>query len=249
MKQILTKTGAVAFWLLLWQLGAVLANRNLLLPIPTPIDTVTALVHLAGEGTFWLTAWASVFHITAGFLAAVVLGTLGAIATTRFPVVRALFQPILDLIRAIPVASFTILVFLWIERGHIPSVISFFTVLPMIWANVESGLRSTDAGVVEMARVFGMKQRDILRHITLPAIRPHFRAAVENGTGFAWKSGVAAEVICRSQNSLGDLLWGSKAAINYDEVFAITLVIVLLSAVLQDAVRLIFGGKKTRCLR
>lgn len=246
MKSVLTKTGAVAFWLLLWQFGAMLANRNLLLPIPTPIDTAAALGRFAVQGTFWLTVGASLLRICIGFLAAVLLGTLGAIATTQFPVVHILLQPILDLIRAIPVASFTILVFLWIDRGNIPSVISFFTVLPIVWANVESGLRSTDAGLVEMARVFGMRNGDILRHIRLPAIRPFFTAAVGNGLGFAWKSGVAAEVICRSQNSLGDLLWGSKAAVNYDEVFAVTLVIVVLSGVLQTVAHAVLKGGKGR---
>ncbi len=242
MKRILTKTGAVAFWLLLWQFGAMLANRNLLLPIPTPIDTLTALGRFMEQGTFWLTVGASLLRICIGFLAAVLLGTLGAILTARFALLHTLFEPILQLIRAIPVASFTILAFLWIDRGNIPSVISFFTVLPMIWANVESGLRSTDAGLMEMAKVFGMKSGDILRHISLPAIRPFFTAAVGNGLGFAWKSGVAAEVICRAQNSLGNLLWGSKASVSYDEVFAVTLVVVLLSVVLQGLARTVLKG-------
>ena len=242
MKRVLTKIGAVVFWLLLWQSGAMLANRNLLLPIPTPLDTVAALGRFVVQGEFWLTIGASLLRICIGFLAAVLLGTIGAILTARFAVLHTLFEPILNLIRAIPVASFTILVFLWIDRGSIPSIISFFTVLPMVWANVESGLHSTDAGLVEMARVFGMKKADVLRHISLPAIRPFFTAAVGSGLGFAWKSGVAAEVICRAQHSLGNLLWGSKASVNYDEVFAVTLVIVLLSAVLQSIARSVLKG-------
>ena len=245
MKRVLIKTGAVFFWLLLWQFGAMLANRNLLIPVPTPLDTAAALIRFAGQGDFWLTAGASLLRICIGFLTAVLLGTLGAILTARFAVLHALFEPVLQLIRAIPVASFTILVFLWINRNHIPSMISFFTVLPIVWANVESGLQSTDTGLVEMARVFGMKNRAILRHIKLPAIRPFFSAAVGSGLGFAWKSGVAAEVICRSQHSLGNLLWGSKAGVNYEEVFAVTLVIVLLSVALQGIARAVLkGGKK-----
>ena len=244
MKKSLTKAAAICFWLLVWQFGAMMANRNLLIPIPTPIDTMAALVHFIGQGRFWLTVWMSVFRITAGFLAAVILGTAGAVLTSRFAWLNTLLAPVLSLIRAIPVASFTILVFLWMERGKIPSLISFLTVLPMVWANMESGLHSTDQGLAEMAKVFGMKRIAILRHISLPAIRPYFRAAVENGTGFAWKSGVAAEVICRAQNSLGDMLWGSKATISYDEVFALTLVIVLLSVILQNTVKRLLKGEK-----
>ena len=53
--------------------------------------------------------------------------------------------------------------------------------------------------------------------------------------GFAWKSGIAAEVICRTQGSLGDLLWSGKASVSYDEVFALTVVIVVCSGLLQRA--------------
>ena len=148
----------------------------------------------------------------------------------------------MQLIRAIPVAVFTIVVFLWVSRPYIPSTIVFLTVLPIVWSNVETGLENADRHLSEMARVFGMSRRAILRQITLPGIRPYVSAAVTTGLGFAWKSGIAAEVICRTQGSLGDLLWSGKATVSYDEVFALTAVIVLCSALLQRA----FSGPKRR---
>ena len=91
---------------------------------------------------------------------------------------------------------------------------------------------------------FGFRS-DILRKITLPGIRPYFAAAVATGLGFAWKSGVAAEIICRTELSLGNMLWSSKSAVAYDEVFALTLVIVIWSAVLETvAGRLLKGGRR-----
>ena len=114
--------------------------------------------------------------------------------------------------------------------------------LPIVWADVESGIRTADRQLSEMARVFGMGRWQILRRITLPEAAPFFRTAVAGGLGFAWKSGVAAEVICRSQMSIGNLLWVGKTSISYDEVFAVTLVIVLLSAALQWMARRILKG-------
>ncbi len=228
---------AVAFWVIVWQLGAMAANRSLLLPLPTPIDTLAALGRLGTRGAFYLTVGASLLRITAGFLAALVVGTAGAVLCAAVPLLGALMAPLLALLRAIPVASFTILVFLWVSRGSVPSVISFFTVLPIVWANVESGLHHCDRKLTEMARVFGMRGGEVLRHVTLPALRPFFTVAVGSGLGFAWKSGVAAEVICRPQSSLGNLLWAGNTAVNYDEVFALTLIIVVLSLALQFVAR------------
>ncbi len=236
---------AVVFWIIVWQVGAMAANRSLLIPLPTPIDTVAALGRLGTQGAFYLTVGASLLRITAGFLAALVVGTAGAVLCANVPLLRTLTAPLLALLRAIPVASFTILVFLWVSRGSVPVVISFVTVLPIIWANVDSGLKNCDRKLTEMARVFGMSGGEILRHVTFPALRPFFTAAVGSGLGFAWKSGVAAEVICRTQSSIGNLLWAGKTAVNYDEVFALTLIIVLLSLALQYAAqKLLEGGAR-----
>ena len=175
------------------------------------------------------------------------LGTVCAVLSARFGVFSTLSAPVFHLLRSIPVASLTILIFLWVDRAAIPVCVSFVTVFPVIWANVESGLRAASRNLTEMAQVFGMSRRRILREITLPGIRPAFSAAVMTGLGFAWKSGVAAEVICRTQNSIGNLLWVSKSAIAYDEVFALTLVIVVLSVLIQAAAKPLLraGGGRT----
>ena len=237
MRKALKNSAAILFWLAVWQLAATAANRSLLLPIPTPADTARALCRMAAEGGFWLTLGASLLRICAGFALALLAGIAGAAASVRWPLFRQLAAPLVQLIRTIPVAVFTIVVFLWVSRPYIPSTIVFLTVLPIVWSSVEAGLENTDRQLAEMARVFGMDRPAILRQITLPGIRPYVTAAAATGLGFAWKSGIAAEVICRTQGSLGDLLWSGKAAVSYDEVFALTVVIVLCSSLLQAAVR------------
>lgn len=234
---------AVLFWLLVWQIGAMLANRTLLLPIPTPVTTLQALCRLLSQGSIYLTVGTSLLRIAIGFVLALIAGALSALLSTRSRLFATLTAPLLQLIRAIPVASFTILLFLWVRRSTLPSCVVFLTVYPLVWANIESGIRSLDGSLSEMAKVFGMKGSQTFRQITLPSLRPYFSAASASGLGFAWKSGVAAEIICRSENSLGNLLWAGKNAVDYDEVFALTLVIVLCSAALQAlAKRLMKGG-------
>ena len=235
MRKLLENGGAAVFWLAVWHLAVTAANRTLLLPIPTPVDTARALCRMAAEGGFWLTLGASLLRICAGFALALLAGGAGAAVSARRPLFRQLAAPLVQLIRAIPVAVFTIVVFLWVSRAYIPSTIVFLTVLPIVWSNMETGLRHIDRQLSEMAQVFGMRRRDTLRHIILPQLRPYAAAAIATGLGFAWKSGIAAEVICRTQGSLGDLLWSGKASVSYDEVFALTVVIVLCSSLLQGA--------------
>lgn len=232
---------AVVFWIAVWQIGAMITNRNLLIPIPTPVTTAGAFVRMMTDTAALGAVASSIVRILIGFLCALAAGTLLAVLCVRFKLLDVLFTPLLQVIRAIPVASFTILVFLWVSRGSIPSTISFFTVLPIVWANIEAGLKAFDRDLIEMARVFGMNNTGIIREIMLPGIRPFFSSSFTSGIGFAWKSGVAAEVICRTEKSLGNLLWAGKSSVDYDSVFAVTLMIVILSILIQWGAKKLFG--------
>ena len=242
-KRLLRGAAAVLFWLLLWQLGAMAVNRGLLIAVPTPLRTAAALLRLAGQKSFWAAVALSLGRILLGFAAAVVTGVLLAAASSAGRVFEALGAPLLKTLRAIPVASFTLLVFLWVPRDRIPTVISFLTVLPVVWSNAEKGLLAMDRQLWEMGKIMGLSPLKIAREIRWPALRPYLQAAVTTGLGFAWKSGVAAEVICRTGSSLGNWLWLEKNAVDYEGVFAVTAVIVLLSVALESVVRLALKGE------
>lgn len=230
---------AVVFWLIIWHLLASVLNRDLLIPVPTPAGTVSAMFRLACTAQFLRALLMSFVRIFIGFALALVLGSMFGILSARWPAFRVAASPLLAIIRAIPVAAFTIILFLWIGRDKIPSAIAFFTVIPIVWANAESGVLSLDRGLVEMGRVFGMGRQRIFREIIIPGIRPFLVSSVASGMGFAWKSGCAAEIICRTSDSLGNLLWTSKSAIDYDEVFAVAFVIILLSTILQRLAKML----------
>ena len=62
---------------------------------------------------------------------------------------------------------------------------------------------------------------------------PYFLAACTTGLGFAWKSGIAAEVICRPGLSIGRQLQDAKIYLETPEVFAWTATVVVLSILLE----------------
>lgn len=230
------------FWLLLWQITFSIANKGLLIDIPTPIMTFSAFLRLCGEGEFWLSAVYSLLRVVAGFLMSVLVGVVMGYLSYRFKLMSDFFSPILRLFRAVPVAAFIILVFLWVDGAFIPQLIAFLTVLPIIWENTEKSFLGVDKNLTEMARVMGMKSADTFRYIIYPSIKPTLTASLITGLGFAFKSGVAAEVICKSANSLGELLWVGKTSIAYDEVFAVTAVIIILSIFLEWIIKKILKG-------
>ncbi len=240
-KKIILKALIIIFWLALWQAVVGYLNRDLLLPMPTPVSTAQAFVDMADEWQLWESALYSLLRVLEGFLLAVVVGTFLGAVSYQIRAVSALFSPVLRLMRAVPVAAFIILLFLWINKDVIPQLIAFFTVLPIIWATTEKGLCSVDKNLTEMAKVMGLSHYKTFKNIIFPGIKPSYSAALITGLGFAWKSAVAAEIICGTANSLGRALTENQAHFEYSHVFAVTAVIIVFSIVLEWLLKLTIG--------
>lgn len=236
-RRLLTAVLVAAFWLALWCLGCYIANRELLLTLPYPWEVAKTLWHLVGQTAFWAVVARSLWRILWGFVLAVAAGAALAVLTTRYKVAHALLSPLLSLMRAVPVASFIFLMFLWIQAESMPSMIAFLMVVPLVWENLRQGICQTDRRLLEMARVFRMGRWTRLRYIHLPSVRPYLQAALTTGFGFAWKSGIAAEIICWPNDSIGYQIAAAKSHLDTAAVFAWTAVVVLLSVALEWLLR------------
>lgn len=243
LKKALSAALAVVFWIAVWHIAGSIANQNLLLKIPLPYDTLAAFLESVNDTNFWAAVGTSVWHIAAGFFAALVIGSVLGLLSGNFAFFKTLMSPPIHLIRSVPVAAFIILAWLWVPNAVLPSFISFLMVFPIVFTHIEAGLLSVDNRLVEMAQVMGLSRFEIIKNIKIPTVLPQLRIAAISGLGFAWKSGVAAEVICNPTGSIGALLSSAKTTIDYPRVFAVTLTIVILSLILENIIKLLWREK------
>ncbi len=239
-KKAALSVGAVVFWILVWQVGATLANKKLIVHIPQPADTIRVFFSSCCEAEFWRTAGISLLHIVGGFMLAVAAGIVLGMLCSKSKIFDAFASPILRLIRTVPVAALIIVAWLWIPSGALPSFIAFLMVLPIVCSHTISGLNAVDAKLIEMAKVCSLSDAEIALKIKLPSISPHIREGCITGVGIAWKAGVAAEVIATPSGTLGALLSSAKTAIDYNEVFAVTLAVVLLSVFVENILKVVW---------
>lgn len=229
---------SIFFWIGLWHISAIIANKKLLFKIPLPIDTVKEFINCINMPFFWNAVFNSVFHIVIGFTVAVIWGIIFGLLSGNNNIFKYLTEPLVRIIRSVPVAAFIILAWLWIPSSLIPSFIAFLMVFPIVWLQIETGLLSVDYKLIEMARVMGMSRKGIISNIKIPTVLPALRNACISGLGFAWKSGVAAEVICNPTGSIGALLSNAKSNLEYSRVFALVLTIIVLSLILENIIKI-----------
>jgi len=239
MKKLLKKIGVIAFWLGVWVLLYFLVGRSILLP--SPLQTLVALVKLASTASFWLDVSFSLFRVMVGIALGIIIGVTLAVISCTWRWTEQLFSPLLSIIKATPIASFIILALVWLNLGQIPMFTSILVVLPIVASNVSSGIRATSVPLLEMGQAFNLTKKALLKEIYLPSIKPYFAAAANVCIGFAWKAGIAAEVLCTPLNSIGRGLYNAKIYLETDYLFAWTLVVVALSMIIE---KLIFKNMK-----
>ena len=79
-----------------------------------------------------------------------------------------------------------------------------------------------------------------------PQIRPYLYAGVTNALGLAWKAGVAAEVICNLQNTIGKNLADAKYNLEMDTLFGWTMTVILLSLLFEVSFKKLVNRKHRR---
>jgi len=228
---------AAALALLVWA-GAAAAVGNSLLLV-SPWQVAVRLCSLVREPDFWTTVLFSFSRIALGFLLAFALSAAASAATARFPVVEVLLRPWVAAVKAVPVASFIILSFLWLTGKQLAVFISFLMAFPILYANLLEGLRGTDPALLQMAAVYRLSWGRRVRFLYLPQLRPYLISGCSTALGLAWKAGVAAEVIGVVSGSIGGKLYESKIYFLTADLFCWTLVIVLASMLFEKLVLLL----------
>ena len=243
-KRVLRALAALAFWLAVWQLAAWRVGRELFLP--APLTVLRRLAELAGTAVFWQTTASTLLRVLVGMLWGTALGAVLAVLTCAGRWLDALLAPAVRVVRATPVASFILLVFLWTDRGRVPVVIAALMVLPVVWGNVTRGIRECDPKLLELARAYRFSRLKTARLVVLPSVRPYFLSAVTTGMGLAWKSGVAAEALCWPKLAIGTQIYNTKLYLETADLFAWTLVVILLSLALEKLIGALMGAAERR---
>ena len=233
---------AIGFWLAVWYLLAAIIQKEIFLPYPHRV--VERAIFLAKDVAFFKTVAISLARILVGYISGVALGFAVAMLTYKSSFAMTIFSPLIRVARATPVASFILLAFLWLDNDTIPVFIAILMVMPIVWQNVLAGLESRDVKLKEMAKIFKLSPLKSFLKITFPEIKPHFYSGSLTALGLAWKSGIAAEVISYPKVAIGKEMNDAKMVLETADVLVWTVVVVLLSLMLEGLFKLAFNKKR-----
>ena len=224
---------AIVLILIVWQIvSSVGLVENFMLP--SPIQVIVALVK-----EFPILMQHSIITLTeafVGLLAGIFLGFLSAVLMDQFEGLYKAFYPMMVLTQTIPAVAIAPLLVLWFGYEMAPKVILIvITTFFPIAVGLLNGFKSADKDSINMLRAMGAGRWQIFRHIKFPGAMSEFFAGVRIAASYAVVGAVIAEWL-GGFNGLGVYMTIVKKAYSFDKMFAVIIIISVVSLILMKCV-------------
>ncbi|MBQ7760747.1 MAG: ABC transporter permease subunit [Clostridia bacterium] len=231
MKKALKTTLIVFIWLVIWLVASLLINLPLL--FPSPIDVLVRLFQLLGTSEFYLSTMFSFGRIILGITIGLLSGLAIALLCSISKHIYDFFMPLIAIVKSTPIVAFVFLVNLFVGSGYTIVFICVLMVFPIVFANIYQGIIGTDKNLLELCKVYKIPYKKRLKALYLPGVAPYFFSSLLSSIGLAWKAGIAAEILCTPRISIGIEIFNAKTYIEYIDLFAWILTVVILSLIFE----------------
>ncbi|MBX5437438.1 MAG: aliphatic sulfonate ABC transporter permease SsuC [Alicyclobacillaceae bacterium] len=204
---------AVLLWQVLGDAG-VITTRVL----PTPWQVLHAGITLAHSGELWQDVGVSAARAGIGFAIGAGTGLVLGLLNGIVPLASRLLDSTIQMIRTIPHLALVPLVILWFGIGETAKdfLVALGTMFPM-YLNTYHGVRSIDPGLVEMARMYGLRGFALYRHVLLPGALPSILVGLRYALGVAWITLIVAETIS-ADSGIGYMVMNAREFVQMDVV-------------------------------
>jgi len=240
MKLLFTKNRIVSLvviilLIIIWELLSISFGSEQILPGPD--DTLLALFKMAGRPDFYTSLGVTLLRGAAGFLLGLAAALLIGIPSGLNPAIEAAFRPVIVTVRATPVISIILLALIWLRVDQVPVFIGFLTMFPILTTNIAQGIRHTEPAFVQMAHLYSIPGRRILREIYFPSILPWLFSGFSTAVGFGWRSVIIGEVLSQPKFGIGSMMQDAQSFLLVSEVIAWTLVAVIVGSCFEWLIR------------
>lgn len=215
----------------IWQLAAMIVDASIILPFPLEVLGIT--LELLSSPRFWTSARATILRVLEGFGISLGLSLLLGLGSGLSRRIQDVMSPLILLMQSVPVLSVILILLVGFGSQRVPVITPILMTLPVMTLAVSQGVRGVDPQLIEMAYFYQVSLGRQIRRIYLPSLLPGLFTGASASLGLSWKVAIAAEVLAQPNPGLGTAMQRAKTFLETGEVFAWTLLAVVLSAITQ----------------
>lgn len=202
--------------------------------LPSPVEVVRAFI--LDFPLLMEHAKVTLLEAFLGLSIGVLLGFIVAVAMDRFKFLYRSIYPILVITQTVPTVAIAPLLMLWLGYGIAPKVtlIVIVTFFP-ITIGLLDGFKSADPDSIMLLKSMDATKMQIFKHIKLPNSLSHFFAGLRISVSYSIVGAVIAEWL-GGFAGLGVYMTRVKKSYSFDKMFAVILLISIISLLLINGV-------------
>jgi len=205
--------------------------------ISSPVDIFTTLIRWILSSDFWFHLNITLYEIVVGFILGGGLGVVLGFVLGQYELLGKIFDPLLVASYGVPRSALAPLFILWFGIG-LKSKIAQAAVMVFFVAffNTFAGVKSVDLDFINVAKILGANEKQIVRKIKLPAAFPFIITGLKVGLPMALIGAVVAEFIS-SNKGIGYLIMRSTGMFDtagtFAGIFTLLFVVMIINALLN----------------
>ncbi len=186
----------------------------------TPLDVIARVWKLFATGQIWKHLWITLSETILAFVIGSVAGVVFGFWFARKPLVAPVFDPYVKMANALPRVVLAPIFMLWLGLGIWSKVALGVTlVFFIVFFNVYQGVKEVSPAVLANARMLGMNERQLFRHVYWPSALTWMFSSLHTSVGFALVGAVVGEYL-GSAAGLGYLIHQAEGVFDVTGVFA-----------------------------
>lgn len=207
--------------------------------LPSPADVIVALRNLWAKGYLIADIKTSFLRVSAGFILSAIVAIPVGILMGTFATIRALFEPIIGILRYMPAPAFIPLLIIYLGIDEAPKIALIF--IGTVFFNVlmiMDSVKFVPQDLIETTYTLGGKRWQVLSEVITPYIVPRIIDTFRVNMAASWNLVVVAELLAASEG-LGKRILLAQKFLRTEEIFACLIVLGLIGFAIDLFFRLL----------
>ena len=198
--------------------------------LPSPKEIILTLIDILPSITKHI--YATLYEALVGFIISIVVALFLATLMDNVKLIKKCLYPILVVSQTIPIIAIAPLFVIWFGFGLLPKIIVVVLVcfFPIVISLID-GLESVDKDMINLLKTMGASIFQIFTLVKLPASSVNFFSGLRIAATYSIMGAVIGEWL-GGDKGLGVYMIRAKNSYAIDKVFAVIIVIVMLSMAL-----------------
>lgn len=228
--------GVAAAVLLVWYLASLAVGVTLILP--TPGEAFGEFAAYLKSAEFYVNLGSTVLRSLYGFLLSFIIAAVLSLLALN-GVVKKIVSCLMAVVRAVPTMSVILILVMVFSPDTAPVTVALIVICPTLYSQFSASIESIDPKLIQMSRIYKVGLKDRIFKLYLPNMADGILEGCANGISLNIKLVIAAEALALPVKSIGKMMWYSKAMLEAEKLFALTIAAVILSVAAESIIRLI----------